>query len=165
MSAIDMKSLFSGVKNQKKVDKSYDFISKALAENKKSCTNDVTHISKWFKAKYENTYNKPMLGYNFYNCRNTIKLLGQKYSLSNWEVCVLINKWFKTFHSLGYDRVAGDDSLTLSILKTDWIVNGLFSNSRPNDNKRNASYNVHSQSRRLSQSKSPNKPNISKQAF
>ena len=90
-----------------------------------------------------------MLGYNFFNCRNTIKLLSEKYECSNWQVCQYINSWFQLFHSLGYDRVASDDTLTLSVLKTDWIVSGLMDKRRPNESKRNTSYKTHGQSRRM----------------
>lgn len=164
---VNMKSLFEPVKAQPKVDKSFDFIEKRLATNGPQGTNDISVISKWFKCKYENKYGKPMLGYNFFNCRNTIKLLSEKYECSNWQVCQYINSWFQLFHSLGYDRVASDDTLTLSVLKTDWIVSGLMDKRRPNESKRNTSYKTHGQSRRMKteNSISPNKSQISDIGF
>lgn len=164
---VDMKSLFQPVKSQPKVDTSFKFVEDRLKSNGLPPTNDISVISKWFKVKYESKYGKPMLGYNFFNCRNTIKLLGLKYNCNNWQVCQYINSWFDLFHSLGYDKVAGDDTLTLSILKTDWIVNGLVDKRRPNESKRNSSYKTHGESRRLKNESniSPNKNEISDQCF
>lgn len=163
---IDMKSLFQPVKNQPKKDTSFDFVESRLNNSSLSPTNDVSTISKWFKSKYENKYGKPMLGYNFFNCRNTIQLLSRKYECSNWEVCCLINRWFTSFHGLEYDKVASDNTLTLSVLKTDWIIDGMKDNRRPNESKRNASYKTHGQSRRLSgENVGPNKSQISNQSF
>lgn len=164
-----MKALFEPVKSNpvKKKDNSFEFIERALLEGRVYLTNDLTIISQWFKAKYEKRYKKPMLGYNFYNCRNTVKALSEKYSCTHWQVCQYINLWFELFHSLGYDKVASDDSLTLSVLKTDWIVSGLMDKRRPNESKRNTSYKTHGQSRRLQnhESVSPNKIQISEESF
>lgn len=162
-----MKSLFKPVKNKPKVDKSFDFVESRLKDSNLAPTNDIATISKWFKTKYETKYGKPMLGYNFFNCRHTIQLIAQKYKCNHWEVCCMINNWFASFHGLGYDKVASDDSLTLSVLKTDWIVSGMKDNRRPNESKRNSSYKTHGQSRRIQgqQNTGPNKNQISNQSF
>lgn len=164
---LSMKSLFEPVKSQPKVDKSFEFVESRLKDKGLMPTNDISTISKWFKTKYENKYGKPMLGYNFFNCRNTIKLLSEKYGCNNWQVCQYINQWFELFHSLGYDKVASDNTLTLSVLKTDWIVNGLMDKRRPNESRRTTSFKTHGQSRRLKDEPniSPNKSQISNKSF
>lgn len=160
-----MSSIFSKCKNVNKVDPSkrtFEFIESRLNDSSLVPTNDVTAISNWFKVKYEEVYNRPMIGYNFYNCRITIQNLAKNLECTNWEVCCNINKWFKTFHSLGYDKVASDNTLTLSILKTSWVVEGLKNNRGPNSNSRNASYKQHGQGRRQI---SPNKTRQSTKSF
>lgn len=159
--------LFQSVKNTNKTDSSYELVQSKLDERATLGTNDLTIISKWYKARYEKTYGIPMIGYNFFNCRSTVKILGEKYGCSNWEVCKLINNWFNLFHSLEYDKIASDDTLTLSILKTGWIVDGLYNKRRPNESKRNSSFKTHGQSRRLSNNNElrPNKGQISNKGF
>ena len=163
-----MNDLFKNVKNTEKKDNflvAYDFIEKRLTNPLITPTNDVTCIARWLKIKYERVYNRPMIGYNFYNCRLTLQTLANNLKVNNWEICVLINKWFKTFHQLGYDKVGNDNTLTLSILKTGWIVQGLKNNVGPKGNSRNASYKNHGEGRRPGSTNNPNKPEISNKAF
>lgn len=164
-----MNDLFKGVKSSsKKKDQfleSYEFIEKRLRDSRLAPTNDLTCIARWLKIRYEKAYNRPMIGYNFYNCRITLETLSKALELNNWAICKLIDTWFTTFHSLGYDKVGNDNTLTLSILKTSWIVQGLKNNCGPKGNSRNASYKNHGQGRRTSNSIKPNKPEISDTSF
>ncbi len=149
MSKTDMKAIFSGVKNKKTDNKSYEFIQRALDRGDITGTCDLSHIAKWLEEKYKKTYNVNMIGYNFYNCRKVIQSLASRYSKTNWQICTYINKWFTTFHTLGYDKVAYDSTLTMGVLKTSWVVDGLYNNRvAPKQNTRNKSYKVHSQGRR-----------------
>ncbi len=151
MGKTNMNALFGGIKRSKPDDRSYQFIQKAMDRRDISGTCDLSHLAKWLKHKYKYTYNKEMLGYNFYNCRKVIQALANRYSKTNWQICTYINKWFLTFHTLGYDKVAYDNTLTLAVLKTDWIVDGLFNNElcrKYKSSSRNKSYRVHSTARR-----------------
>lgn len=169
MTTVNMKAMFNSVKAQPSLtnnQRKYQFIEGLLKDGVNTPCNDLDAICTWMKLKYEGVYGKPMLGYNYYNCRNTVKQLAQKYEWTNWQACQHINKWFKLFHGLGYDKVASDDSLTLSVLKTDWIVSGLVDNRRPNESKRNSSFKTHSKSRRLEGTTTiPNTNRISNKQF
>lgn len=160
-----LSDLFKNVKGTNKKDsfmEAYNFIEKRLKDSSLMPTTDVTCISRWLKIKYEKVYNRPMIGYNFYNCRITLQTLSRSLNVDNWALCQLVNKWFKTFHSLGYDKVGNDNTLTLSILKTSWIVEGLRNNRGPKSNSRNASYKNHGQGRREA---GPNKNEICNTSF
>ncbi len=151
MSKTTMNSVFNGIKSKKPCNKSYEFIQKALDRDDSLGTCNVSHIAKWFEQKYKNTYGKEMLGYNFYNCRKVVQELASRYSKTNWQICTYINKWFTTFHSLGYDKVAYDSTLTLGVLKTGWVVDGLYNNNTArnfNTKSKNTSFKVHSTARK-----------------
>lgn len=148
--AVDMKSLFAGVKNQPKEDRSYSVVEHRFKNPKLGAINDMNVITKWFQMKYEKKYGVPMIGYNYFNCRKTFQQIGTVYGMSNWEVCQFVDMCFNRFHSLGYDKVSTDNKLTLSIMKTGWIVQGMYANRRPGESARNSSFKQHGVSRRQS---------------
>lgn len=147
---VDMKTIFSSVKGTTSKDEQvYNTVEKRFkGENKLGPINDLTTLTKWFQIKYEKVYNKPMIGYNYFNCRKTFQQLGIYYGMTNWEVACFVNSCFTKFHGLGFDKVACDNTLTLSVLKTGWVVDGLVNNKRPGENARNSSFKRQSTSRR-----------------
>lgn len=122
--------IFENTKSQATGSVEFNKIEELLKTNSVRGTNNLDAICKWYRTKYENIYKKPMLGYNYYDCRKVIKNLSELLKLPNWEICKLINQWFTKYHELGWDDSNYNDSLTLRVLKTDWLVNCLLENKQ-----------------------------------
>jgi hypothetical protein len=112
-------------------------IERRLRDSNPQPINNLTLLSNWIKFKYETIYSKPMIGYNRFHAINTIKKLSEFYSISYWEVIQLIDKWFTSYHTLGYDTKCGNE-LTLSTLNTQWIVESLKSDKPLTTNRSNS---------------------------
>lgn len=117
-------NLFVNVKGSKKLPTNYEKVEEML-KNDTPCSS-IKAISDWYRDKYAVKYDKPMIGYNQFDCQKTIKNLAEHFNISIWEVCKLINKWFYDYKNLGYSELPGDSTLTTSRLKTSWIVNNLY---------------------------------------
>lgn len=120
-----MGQLFDKPNKPKKTE--YDICEEFLAGKEYDIR--IETICKWYPKKYQAFYKSPPLDYNLFSARRVFKNLASKFSWTEKELLIEVNKWFIQYATLGY-ATKDFKTLTLSSLKQDWLVEGLASNRR-----------------------------------
>lgn len=142
------KKLFEKKKSDTKSsdEVAYEYIQGSIDRPGLALNLQLKNACTWFRVAYEQKYSKHMIGYNIFHCQKVMKQVCENYSLTLFELCTLVNKWFTTYEELEYDDGNG---FTLSCLNTQWLIQNLM-NDVPNYKNKKKSHLKQSVSRRES---------------
>ena len=147
-----MKDIFSQYKKTvKPVDnheKDFKLIEDQLVQNTVNGPESLDAIARWYCKKYKAIYNCNPLDYNFFNTKRVIGDLASYFQCSKWEMCKKINKWFTSYHELGFSQNEYcERTLTVSMLRKTWVLDKMDKGLGPNDTVK--SYHITDNSGRI----------------